>query len=207
MSITNDNPSPEVRESNCGSNSPKSDMFADLQSLRLTQDFEQAAGVKKALLTIPTRKPSKEWFIRTNPDLRIETCVIELKEDREVYVVSRDLWPELASESTFGPRALYGAINRQGVFFVWPVRLPGADGKIDDWNRSALEAASMAETRWIRVSSNMSLGAYDVFEAQAGWPEPEWPSVSFGDILRVAFKGRVIESLDHPVLQRLRGEA
>ena len=186
---------------------PGGDLFADLQCLRLTQNFDQTIGVKKALLTIPIRKPSKEWFVRTNPLLRIETCVLELKEDREVYLVAPELWPELVAESTFGPRALYGAINRQGVFFVWPVRLPGSDGKIDDWNRSALEAASMAESRWVRVASNMALGAYDVFEAQAGWPEPDWPDLSFGEILRVAFKGRVVETLDHPVLQRLRGEA
>lgn len=207
MSVTNGNESPEVRDSNCGTSNPTSDLFADLQSLRLPQNFEQTVRVKKAILTIPTRKPSKEWFVRTNPALRIETCVLELKEDREVYLVSPDLWTELVAESTFGRRALYGATNRQGVFFVWPVRLPGADGKIDDWNRSALEAASMAETRWIRVASNMSLGAYDVFEAQADWPEPEWPEIAFGEILRTAFKGRVVETLDHPVLKRLRGEA
>jgi hypothetical protein len=183
------------------------DLFADLGALRLSQDFGQSLGVKKALLTIPVRKPAKEWFIRTSPNLRIETCVLELKEDRETYLVAPALWRELASESTFGPRALYAAMNRQGVLFVWPIRLPGPDGKIDDWNRSALDAASMAETQWIRVASNMALCAYDVFTASAEWPEPDWPDLLLGEILRIAFKGRVIESLDHPTLKRLRGEA
>ena len=39
-------------------------------------------------------------------------------------------------------------------------------------------------------------------------PKPDWPVVdTFGDVLRVAFKkgGRVIEHLDHPLLNRLRG--
>jgi hypothetical protein len=183
------------------------DLFADLSALRLSQDFASTVGVKKALLTVPVRKPAREWFVRTNPALRIETAVLELKEDREIFLLAPALWPELASESTFGPRALFAAMNRQGVLFVWPVRLPGPDGKIDDWNRSNLEAASMAETRWIRVASNMALGAYDVFEATADWPEPDWPDLSLNEILRVAFKGRVIDSLDHPVLKRLRGEA
>jgi hypothetical protein len=183
------------------------DLFADLGRLRLSQDFAATVGVKKALLTVPVRKPAKEWFIQTHPGLRIETCVLELKEDREVYLVAPALWPELASESTFGPRALFAAMNRQNVLFIWPIRLPGPDGKIDDWNRSALEAATMAESRWVRVASNMALGAYDVFEATADWPEPDWPDVPLNELLRVAFKGRVIESLDHPVLRRLRGEA
>jgi hypothetical protein len=183
------------------------DLFADLGALRLSQNFGQSLGVKKPLLTIPVRKTAKEWFIRTSPNLRIETYVLELKEDRETYLVAPALWPELASESTFGPRALYVAMNRQGVLFVWPIRLPGPDGKIDDWNRSALEGASLAETQWVRIASNLSLGAYEIFTASADWPEPAFPDLPLNEILRIAFKGRVIESLDHPTLKRLRGEA
>jgi hypothetical protein len=183
------------------------DLFADLEALRLSQDFGATLGVKKALLTIPIKKPAREWFIRTNPSLRIETCVVELKEDKETYLVAPALWPELASESTFGRRALYAAMTRQSVLFVWPIRLPGPDGKIDEWNRSALEAAAMAETQWVRVASNMPLGAYDVCTASAVWPEPDWPDLLLNEILRIAFKNRVIDSLEHPTLKRLRGEA
>jgi hypothetical protein len=52
----------------------------------------------------------------------------------------------------------------------------------------------------------MSLGAYDVFEATGPFPEPQWPGIGFEELLRIAFKGRYIDSLDHPVLRRLRGE-
>ena len=202
-------PSPSDEGSAAGTTASASgvDLFTDLSQLRLSQDFAASLGVKKALLTVPVRKPAKEWFICTHAELRIETCVLELKEDRETYLVAPALWPELASEPTFGPRVLFGAMNRQGVFFVWPIRLPGQDGKIDDWNRSALEAATMAESRWVRVASNMSLGAYDVFVATADWPSPKWPDLPFNELLRVAFKGRVIDSLDHSTLRRLRGEA
>ncbi len=71
---------------------------------------------------------------------------------------------------------------------------------------SALEAASRASGHWVRMASNMPLGAYDVYETAANWPAPQWPTESFSDLLRVAFKGRLIDSLDHPVLKRLRGE-
>src|SRR5262249_13350476 len=108
------------------------DLFTDLSRLRLSQDFAATCGVKKALLTIPVRKPAKEWFIRTNPALHIDTYVLELKEDRETYLVDPKLWSELSSESTFGRRAVFAGLNRQNVFFVWPIRLPGGDGKLDD---------------------------------------------------------------------------
>ncbi len=110
----------------------------DPARLRLSQDFGPAVGVKKALLTVPVRKPSKEWFVQTHPseEYRIQTAVLELKEDRETYLVDPSLWPELSTESTFGPRAIFTSITRQGVVFLWPIRLPGPDGKLDDWNQS-----------------------------------------------------------------------
>lgn len=181
----------------------------DPARLRLSQDFGAAVGVKKALLTVPVRKPSKEWFVQTHPDeaYRIQTAVLELKEDRETYLVDPSLWPELSTESTFGPRAIFTAITRQGVVFLWPIRLPGPDGKLDDWNQSALDAAAMAKGQWLRVAANMHLGAYEIFQASAELPAPEWPDVPFAKLLEVAFGKRYITSLDHPILQKLRGEA
>jgi hypothetical protein len=187
---------------------PGSDPF-DPERLRLTQDFVNSVGVKRALLTVPVRKPSKEDWIRVHPSeaYRVETAVIELKEDREIYLADPVLWPELATEVTFGPRALFTAINRQNVVFLWPIRLPGPDGRDNPWNRSALEAATVAMNNWARVVSNMSLGAYEVWESTAPIPDPEWPEQSLRELLQIAFKDRFITSMDHPVLKRLRGEA
>jgi len=180
----------------------------DPARLRLSQDFASTLGVKKALLTIPVKKPAREWFVQVHPSekYRLQTCVLELKEEREIYLIEPELWPELATEATCSPRALYTAINRQGVLFIWPIRLPGPDGKVDDWSRSAWEAATMAQSKWVRVSANMSLGAYDVWEAQGSLPGPEWPEVPFRDLLGTAFRDHLINSLDHPVLRKLRGE-
>ena len=180
----------------------------DPASLRLSQDFAASTGVKKALLAVPVRKPDKSWFVRVHPDAayRLPTAVIELKEDRETYLVEKSLWPDLAGEATFSPRALFTAINRQGVLFLWPIRLPGPDGKIDEWSRTALEAADMAAKAWVRVAANLSLGAYDVFQANGQLGDPDWPQTSFRELLRIAFKGRFIDSMDHSILRRLRGE-
>jgi hypothetical protein len=180
----------------------------DPARLRLSQDFAATVGVKKALLTVPVRKPDKSWFVQVHPNeaYRIQTAVIELKEDREVYLIDPALWPELATEATFGPRALFTAITRQGVVFLWPIRLPGADGKVDEWSASALEAATMAAGKWCRVVANMHLGAYEVFEAGGELAAPQWPDLPLSELLRIGFKGRFVDSLDHPVLRKLRGE-
>jgi hypothetical protein len=180
----------------------------DPESLRLSQDFNAGLGVRKALLSVPVRKPDKSWFVRAHPDeaYRLQTCVIELKEDRETYLVARPLWPELVTEATFKPKLFATAINRQQVVFLWEVNLPRADGRTDEWTRTALEALNLASTRWVRMAANMNLGAYDVFEAIGALGEPEWPVVSFPDLLKTAFKDRFINDLNHTILRRLRGE-
>jgi hypothetical protein len=187
---------------------PEADLF-NLASLRLSQDFASAAGVKKLVTTVPVRKPSREWFVRTHPDASYHDtlAVIELKEDRETYLVTSNLWPGLAAEPTFSPRLLITTINRQGVLFVWPIRLPGADGKVDDWSRSALEAAEKAKFQWVRLTANMSLGAYEIAVASCLASEPSWPDLTFQEIIKVAFRDKMISDWNHPILKRLRGEA
>ncbi len=178
----------------------------DLSRLRLSQDFAQTLGVRKLLNTVPVRKPNRQEFIRahSNKDYLLETAVLELKEERENYLVSPNLWKELPSELT--PKLLCTSLNRQRVLTLWPIRMPGEDGRLDQWNASAMEAAELARNRWVRVVANMSLGAYEVYEATGDLPDPEWPDLSFHEILKIAFKGHYITDLDHPVIRRLRGE-
>lgn len=178
----------------------------DPASLRLSQNFTESTGVKKLLTTVPVKKPNKQDFIRVHPDpaFRLETAVLEFKEERETYLVAPALWSELPSELT--PKVLFVAMNRQKVLFLWPIRLPGEDSRHDEWNASALEAATIAQQHWVRVSSNMSLGAYDISQASGDLLEPEWPDYTLSQILEIAFKGRFIQDLNHPALRRLRGE-
>jgi hypothetical protein len=65
----------------------------------------------------------------------------------------------------------------------------------------------MAMTHWVRVKANTNLGAYEIFKAQAEFGEPEWPDLSFWELIKIAFRDHLIDSLDHPVVKRLRGLA
>jgi hypothetical protein len=177
----------------------------DFEKLRLSQNFSELAGVKKAVITIPVRRPNRHEFVRVRPgeEWRFLTAVLELKEERETYLVDKMLWSILANEIV--PKILFTVINRQNILSLWPVRFFGEDGRLDQWNRSALEAAELAQKRWIRLSSNMSLGAYEVHIAETDFPEPEWPEISFKEIFKIAFRENFIQTPDHPVIQRLRG--
>jgi hypothetical protein len=188
------------------SGDPSPDPF-DLDNLRLSQNFVDTAGVKKLLTTVPVHKPNPQDFVRVHPspDYRMNAPMLELKSDREEYIIARPVMPELAGE--FACKTLFTAINRQRVVFLWPVRLPDPDGRPMEWWRSAREAAELAMTRWLRVKANINLGAYEMTTAQSVMSEPEWPDVSFQEIIRLAFRDRLVTSLDHPVIKRLRGLA
>jgi hypothetical protein len=177
----------------------------DVASRRLSQDFTSSAGVVKVLTTVPVRKPDRQWFVRVNPDpaFRVETAVLELKEESETYLVAAHIRNELPGEIV--PKLLLTAMNRQGTVFLWPIRMPDETGRLDEWNRSALVGAKLAEEQWVRISSDRSLGAYGVSIATGDLPEPEWPDKPFKEILRTAFRDRFIEKMDHPVVLRLRG--
>jgi hypothetical protein len=131
--------------------------------------------------------------------------VLVVEEDRETFLVAPTLWEELASE--IRPTTLFTAANRQNVLFLWPIRLPGPDGRANPWHESALQAAELAMSSWVRLQANPGLGAYEIFQASAVVPEPVWPTdVDFAQVVKLAFRDRYIASFDHPVLRRLRGE-
>jgi hypothetical protein len=178
----------------------------DPDSLRLSQGFTAMTDVKQVLLTVPVRKPSPQDFVRTRPEeeWQLTTAVIYQNEEREFYIVDRDL--RLALLGEIRPVRLVTAMNRQQVVFLWPLWLPDATGRTNRWHESALEAAKHSETKWTRLCADMSLGAYRVYQAQGQLPEPQWPVETLRDLLAIAFKDRRIDSLDHPVLKRLRGE-
>jgi hypothetical protein len=131
--------------------------------------------------------------------------LIELREDRETYLVTPDI--VLYIEGEFVPAVLYTAINRQGVLSLWPVKLPNSDGRINEWHRTAMVAAEEAMSRWVRVSANMSLGAYEITAATGQLPDPEWPEMPLSEILAVAFRGKLVDNIDHALLQRPQGAA
>jgi hypothetical protein len=164
--------------------------------------------VGKPSLSVRDRRPHKSWFIRVHPspDYRVAMPIIELEGDSERYWVHPDVLPHLKGETTLVPRLLVLAVNAQGVFFIWPVPLPGEDGNVRGNMRTALEAVDKAAAGWVRVQWNQATKEYDVTPAKGNLPEPEWPDVTFRDLLAIAFRGRLIDSLDHDVLRRLRGE-
>ena len=107
-----------------------------MASLRLNPSFIETAGVKKLLTTVPARRPESARFRPRSPGARYREnfAMIDLKDDREDYLVRPEILPELAGEVVY--KTIFTAINRQGVVFLWPVRLPTPDDRKSEWQRS-----------------------------------------------------------------------
>lgn len=178
-----------------------------LARLRTEIDYSAAVGLRDVITEVPVRKPSREWFVRVKPgpDERFQTMVLQLKEEGEIYLVDPDLWGELADELV--PMLFVTAINRQGVVFLWPVRMADPTGRMNSWSLSALRAISVAEGQWVRLTADRSLGGYRVSVATADLPKPTWPEVTLDDLIRIAFEHKRIDQMSHPVVKALRGEA
>ena len=137
----------------------------DPARLRLPANYAKSLGVKKTLTTLPCRRPNRhEWVrAREGDEWRLETAVFEDKVSRDTYLVEPSIVPELLGEVI--PVCLFLAVNRQNDPFFWQVKL-SVDGRTNPWNTSALEAAKLAQTRWLRVSSNQLAGYYDVYNVK-----------------------------------------
>jgi hypothetical protein len=180
----------------------------DPAQYRLDPSYLNAGAAKKLLLNVPVRKPKRQEFFRVRPEPQhrlTPVAIIEIDEDRESYLVVPTLAAALNTECALV--TLYTVITRQGTLIIWPAKIPGADGrKVNMWHLSAVEAAERAMKGWVKLSANMHSGFYEVSEALTHFEDPEWPDLSLSQVLEIAFKNRRIDSPDHPVLRKLRGE-
>lgn len=177
--------------------------------LGLSQDFAAEAHVAKKWDIIRVEKPSKARVFRVHPTLRVKTVLLTLKEDNETYLVLPALRHALTGEGTCGVHTLLACTTKLGTPFLWPIRMADADGKWNIWHQSAWQIAEKAQVRWARMQANRDAGHY-VAEYDQRPPgdqqEPAWPDLKLSEWLRLAFQGFTIDSLDHPVLNRLRLE-
>jgi hypothetical protein len=179
----------------------------DPRKLRISQRFGDNHDVRRILVSVPVRKPQRQEFFRTHPDpaMSIEVALLDLREERQAYLVDPELAPYLPGEAV--AKLLIATITSHGAVFLWPIKLPDERGRLDPWNEVALAGGERAKSKWIRLVANIGAGTYDVIEAANVFPDPQWPEATLQRLLEMAFKDRFIDDIDHPVLRRLRGEA
>lgn len=186
------------------------DIFNDLSQCAVDQSFEASAIVQE-LVTINVRTPRKREWVRSHPDpaYRQDMTLLELKEEDIQYFVHprvRDHIREMCGPTILTNRELVLATTRLGDPFLWKLGMPDDMGRLNPWHRSARKAEVRAREQWVRMVSNKSISGYNVYTPLEAFPEPQWPDESLSDLLKIAFDGFIIESIDHPAIAHLRGK-
>ena len=159
------------------------------EALRLSQSYTAALGLEKHIHNIPVDKPpSESWFrVCDAEDCIFDTYLLHIKNgpDRGVYQVSAELLAILSGERLLKPTRLVLCIDRQAELRSWPLRIPGPDGREDDWMGSALAIAEQAKGQWVRLVAGSN--GYTSRTTRAVIPDPIWPSKTFDELLEPGF--------------------
>jgi hypothetical protein len=177
-----------------------------LDSLVLDQNFAAMTATKKEATFVPIRKSGKQnWIAFSDRALdRMQVSILEVSEDRENYIVAPNLREELQGE--WVAKVLVLCQTKQKTFFLWPIKLPDAEGKLDTWNQSGLEILGKYPNQWLRLCPNRESSSYEVLTPISEFEAPSWPDDP-RKVFETAFKGRILDSVEHPVIKRLRGVA
>jgi hypothetical protein len=188
-------------------------MAFNFEALRVTESAPIA--VKRVVTSIPVKKPKPgvEFFrIRPGSEWQFNTYMLDLggKGDGEgKFLLEPSLYPEVVETKKLKLVTIYTGITYgSGEIFLSEIAQPDAEGKDNEYNRTRRLAYTKAETHWVKLQTNDSIGAYDTVFAMSELPDPEWPEEPENMIkaIEIAFKDKSIDDHNHPNLKKLRGE-
>jgi hypothetical protein len=180
-------------------------VFDNLEALRIQDEGPVKRKEKRLLAIVGTKRPSEAHYFRVHPDEEMSWLGFVYtyeKDSSNWYVLPGPPYDEMTELTSKLRRVrLFLCITRRGSLTFWLV----SQTDQGTWGSSARETVEFAKTCWIRVVSNRDEGCYEPREPEEQFPEPEWPDKSLSELLKLAFKGRVIDRPDHPIIEELKG--
>ena len=181
----------------------------DLERVRAKADQLINLGVATEYTVIPIRNPKPDEFFRCMPEenYSMDTNILSLKTDNEWYLIDPDILHQIQLESQLKVMTLYVCVTMNSTPFVTCIPQPNELGQINSWHESGHRTMEEAKQFWVRRQADRSNGGYIITKAMnAKLPDPKWPEMTLSEIVDRAFDKFYIDNMDHPVLQRLRGE-
>ncbi len=198
---------PKTSSASPKSDKPESKLIdgIDPNSLMLPLDASDEVPVKAVLANIRVSRPPNDAFFRVHPKLQARLGIIADGESRESYCVDPELHADLAKDPAMRIKHCVVAITKQNSLNLWP--LSTRDPERNPWTATAWEGMRRAQEKWVRLVSDQQNSCYTILEAEADLGEPQWPTEDMGEIISVAFRGRIISDINHAKLRELRGLA
>jgi hypothetical protein len=177
----------------------------DLSKMRVNPaKMATVVGVKAAHIRVG--RPDDQDFFRVHGSAlyTLDTYLLRMKADREFFYVADYLWEDPRVMKELKLYRLYFYVHLSRALGLWPVQLPDEAGNQNSWHESAMFVAEQAKDRWLRLMSGA--GGYLTIVGDEIDDEPVWPVMSFQEVIRVAFRTKIVADLDHPKLKQLRGQ-
>ena len=183
----------------------------DLERVRASANRLIDLGVTTEYTMIPVRNPRPDEFFMCMADEKysMDAHILSLKTENEWYMIDPDILPEIQLESQLRVRTLYVCVTMTVNFAPFVTCIPQHDemGKINPWHESGHRTMEEAKQCWVRRQADKANSGYIITKAMnAKLPDPKWPTMTLSEIIDRAFDKLYIDDINHPVLQRLRGE-
>lgn len=162
------------------------------------QSFQQAEEIE--VTDIKIRRPrSKEFFRVATGTEPGDACI--LWDSRDAWLVQPDIALHIRGQIEFCQ--LYLACNEDGEIFLLPLRDPLMhEDKAGEESRR--KAVMYAKKAWVRMEWSKKF-KYKIFTPtnMEFKGNPVWPSSSLSDLVKAVKNDRWIDSLSHPLLQKM----
>ncbi len=183
----------------------------DPAAIALPGDSINKGAVRQILNDIPVARPgNSDWFYVFNDGTYRATCAIfEPKKSASTSRVRPHLvMPAVVAAMELGRGIrrveIFTYCDRHGNLGLWPIGF-STDDRENAWLDTARDAAVNHAGKWLNISSDLSASCYRLAEPLEQLPPPKPPALPLSKLLAIAFKGRVITSIEHPLMRELRG--
>lgn len=121
-------------------------------------------------------------------------------EGRDPYLVTPKIAKLKSEEDTIRPVLIVRYVTMAGEEGLWPLKLNPPDGKSNNWNTSALHILEIAENgNWVRMVNAGKHYRHQVSRKTLKEVPPKFTDRTFKDLIDIAFKDRIVKTLDHEI--------
>ena len=167
--------------------------------------LEEYANPITELGVVECEKPAKGLFFTVPPETgkpyknRGFYFLLQI-EGRDPYLVAPKIAKQKTEEDTIRPVLIVRYVTMAGEEGLWPLKLNPPDGKSNNWNTSALNILEIAESgKWVRMVNAGKHYRHQVSRKTLKEVPPKFTDRTFKDLIDIAFKDRIVKTLDHEI--------
>jgi len=155
---------------------------------------EIGIGETQVVLQVKFGRPRAQEWVRCHPEperMKYFNAV------RDLFIVNPRVLSLVGTQARL--YRVRQAITTDNELYLWPAPV---EGRLES-DITHLNAQQAALSQWIRIEWDGK--AFVAVEPQGDMGEPEWPELTFQQVLEMGLAGHLINNADHVLIRRLQG--